>query len=295
MAVSSIISGIGGLASNLFNIGEQRNVNRQQMDFSREMWEKQGLREKEFWEMQNAYNDPAAQMKRLSDAGLNPNLVYGNGATTQAAALSPKQSHGISPKAGQLDLSSVAQSAMMLKQMNANIARTEAETKAIEARTENQIFDNTVKQSLGYQNFVDAGRAATQKLQAQSSKEVLDWESTLAASFGLSGLDVQVGSHTLTGNTPAVLAKKAGLDRTIQEAENSKKLGDIRGFESAIKAFEVQLTKQGISPNSPWYAKIIGDLLTRLLGTNIQDIGDALGKGLRGAMPSMMPTNLPNQ
>lgn len=31
------------------------------------------------WNMNNAYNSPTQQMKRLKDAGLNPNLVYGNG------------------------------------------------------------------------------------------------------------------------------------------------------------------------------------------------------------------------
>jgi hypothetical protein len=36
------------------------------------------------WNMQNAYNDPKQQMQRLKEAGLNPNLVYGGGATTTA-------------------------------------------------------------------------------------------------------------------------------------------------------------------------------------------------------------------
>lgn len=31
------------------------------------------------WNMQNSYNSPASQMRRLNDAGLNPMLVYGNG------------------------------------------------------------------------------------------------------------------------------------------------------------------------------------------------------------------------
>lgn len=31
------------------------------------------------WNLQNAYNDPSAQMLRLKAAGLNPNLVYGGG------------------------------------------------------------------------------------------------------------------------------------------------------------------------------------------------------------------------
>lgn len=36
------------------------------------------------WKMQNEYNKPENQMKRLQEAGLNPNLVYGAGATTTA-------------------------------------------------------------------------------------------------------------------------------------------------------------------------------------------------------------------
>jgi hypothetical protein len=38
----------------------------------------------EFWNMQNAYNDPAAQMARLKNAGLNPNLIYGQSSGSAA-------------------------------------------------------------------------------------------------------------------------------------------------------------------------------------------------------------------
>lgn len=40
------------------------------------------------WNLQNAYNDPSAQMARLQAAGLNPNLVYGGGNVTGNAASS---------------------------------------------------------------------------------------------------------------------------------------------------------------------------------------------------------------
>lgn len=40
-----------------------------------------------FWNLQNDYNSPNAQMQRLKQAGLNPNLIYGNGATTQAGSV----------------------------------------------------------------------------------------------------------------------------------------------------------------------------------------------------------------
>lgn len=40
----------------------------------------------EFWNMQNSYNSPQAQMQRLQQAGLNPNLVYGGNTVGNASA-----------------------------------------------------------------------------------------------------------------------------------------------------------------------------------------------------------------
>ena len=42
----------------------------------------------ENWHMQNAYNTPAAQMQRYKDAGLNPNLIYGQGNSGNAQPIS---------------------------------------------------------------------------------------------------------------------------------------------------------------------------------------------------------------
>jgi len=42
----------------------------------------------EMWNMQNAYNTPKAQMERYAEAGLNPNLIYGNGVSSAGNASS---------------------------------------------------------------------------------------------------------------------------------------------------------------------------------------------------------------
>ena len=47
-----------------------------------------------FWNMQNQYNHPKAQMERLQKAGLNPNLIYGSsvaGATGSAGSIAPSK------------------------------------------------------------------------------------------------------------------------------------------------------------------------------------------------------------
>lgn len=45
------------------------------------VWEREKAYNADLWAKQNEYNSPKAQMQRLSDAGLNPNLMYGQGTT----------------------------------------------------------------------------------------------------------------------------------------------------------------------------------------------------------------------
>jgi len=56
------------------------------------------------WNMQNAYNHPKQQMQRLVEAGLNPNLVYGNGATATTSA--PIRSGNLAPTKPEFNIKS---------------------------------------------------------------------------------------------------------------------------------------------------------------------------------------------
>jgi len=284
----SILGAVGGLASSIFNIAEQRRTNRQSMDFSREMWEKQGKRELDFWNLQNAYNDPKAQMARLEAAGLNPNLVYGNGATTQAASLSPKSAGSVSINPARLDLGSVMQQTLALSQMKAQIDKTKAESDAVKALTTNRVFDNEVRQNLGIDYYIHQAKLSNAKLageantaSAKGKKDQLEWDAYLMASSGAfeSGMvDAFVSDgYTFDRNSPIYKAQKAGIEKFVLDFDLAKKLGNIRDAETALKQFEVNLTKQGIPPNSPWYYKIIGDVLQKILGFDLGQAASFIG------------------
>lgn len=73
-------------ATNVANTISVAKQNRKDRKFTKEMYEKQKADNLEFWNMQNTYNSPQEQMKRLQAAGLNPNLVYGDGATGNVAS-----------------------------------------------------------------------------------------------------------------------------------------------------------------------------------------------------------------
>ena len=88
------------------------------------------------WERSNEYNNPLNQMNRLKSAGLNPNLVFGNGAGQSVAVPSPQLTSG-SPSTPQ-DMSLIAQrptvgqamtQALHDRALQAQIAKTEADTR----------------------------------------------------------------------------------------------------------------------------------------------------------------------
>jgi len=67
--------------------------------YSKKIYNQQKRDNVEFWNMQNAYNSPEAQMGRFKAAGLNPNLIYGQ-QNTGGAPQTPdfKNVPGVAPR-----------------------------------------------------------------------------------------------------------------------------------------------------------------------------------------------------
>lgn len=80
IAIAGILASIGGTIYS----------NRQQHKLQNEYMEKQQQYAKENWQMENEYNLPANVKNRLMAAGLNPNLMYGQGAASgQGGTIDP--------------------------------------------------------------------------------------------------------------------------------------------------------------------------------------------------------------
>lgn len=80
--VGSIIDGISGI----FNSSQAAKVSKRNTDRTIQAnWDLANLKYRkdlEQWYRENEYNAPDEQMRRLRNAGLNPNLVYGTGTVT---------------------------------------------------------------------------------------------------------------------------------------------------------------------------------------------------------------------
>lgn len=86
------------------NMIAQGKMNRKTRKFSESMYDRQVKDNMANWMKQNEYNSPKEQMKRLKEAGLNPHLVYGQGAVANNAT-TPKSGDvpGWSPDAPKAD------------------------------------------------------------------------------------------------------------------------------------------------------------------------------------------------
>lgn len=98
----------------------------------------------DMWNRQNAYNTPSAQMERLQAAGLNPNLVYGNGGATNTANNAPTYNAGSAP-----DVSSARAAAASLANQGFNTALN---FKLQQVQAANLQADTELKQTQGQLN-----------------------------------------------------------------------------------------------------------------------------------------------
>lgn len=143
------MGGIVGGISNILTTSMQNKANRQMaqeqnlknMELSRYQYEMQ----KKAYDEANLYNTPSAQMQRYKDAGLNPNLIYGQGSSGNAPNVLPQyrspeyitpQKQAVSPMA------SIAQ-AMNMKLQIQELRNAQAQGRILDAnatRASNEAF-----------------------------------------------------------------------------------------------------------------------------------------------------------
>lgn len=162
---SSVVGAVSGLAGSLFSnsrssrqIAAQAEENQKNRDYNLYLAKLQNKWNLDQWNRENAYNDPSAVMARLKNAGLNPDLVYGNGAANASAASSPSMTSG-APSAP-VDMSPMAQttdplsSALLTSQQ---YRMQEAQIHSAEQDAEAKTRENEIQDMLGKMGISEDG------------------------------------------------------------------------------------------------------------------------------------------
>lgn len=119
-----------------FNMWNTWRTNEQSYDQSRKLWN-----------LNNEYNKPINQMKRLEEAGLNPFLVYGNGATgnTSAQPSSPSV-QGVKANFNLLNALALGKS---LEKMQEDIDLTKQKNNLLKTQLNNLQFNSDLFRKIG--------------------------------------------------------------------------------------------------------------------------------------------------
>ena len=185
---SSVASNIG--AKNRQNLANTQNV--------------------EFWNKQNAYNTPKSQMARLKEAGLNPALIYGSGATNTgvAGSIAPSKPAPYNIKDPTPTALNAAMTASNLELQAAQARKLNADAKNAEDLNLPKVTDANLKNSIN---------AIKLKVQTNTSKAQIK---TIIANADLKGLETTIKAEDanmatsgfVKGNYIGTIFKQLGLD-----------------------------------------------------------------------------------
>lgn len=158
--LSSVVGALGGssgIASGLASFGGDILSGMLSNTAAKKAATTASQREMTMWNAQNAYNTPAAQMERLREAGLNPMLVYGQGAVSNASG-----SFSSAPKASSpsYNIGSPIQASYTARKMGQDIqlgqeqvGQIKESKRLLAAQVANQMVENGIKQyNLEYAN-----------------------------------------------------------------------------------------------------------------------------------------------
>lgn len=277
----AVLAAAGNVVSTGIGAISQGATNAKQRRWNEKMFNWQRNASLADWHMQNEYNSPTAQMARLREAGLNPHLVYGGGATTEAGAVKPSSAPGWNPKAP--DFSGLG---------NSIFAYQDAQIKT--ATLDNLKAQNTVM-------VQDALLRAAQVLNttAQTAKTGVDTELgrvdlSYASQLKEMSLEAMKAGISKTGAETTVLLnrdeREAALNSSnLKEAAqrilsmrigNAKTQDERRLIEEQIKnlqqdqrlkKLDEELKIKGIQPNDPAWMRVLLRLLNRSDSPEISD------------------------
>lgn len=230
------IIGAVSLISSLVGQSKQKKENRK-------IAETQNLQNEKFIEAQNRYNAPVAQMSRFQDAGLNPNLIYGQGNPGNQST--PQQAADIKPvNYGDLGMGEALglynQTSMMQSQIqaqNANTRRTGVLTELNRLQAQ-VLMKNPLLNSEGFNAIITSLRATAESKVANAGIDTMTSEWFRGEkSFNINGTPMHGPAGLLKMETELKLLEQR-FNLGSQDAAIKAQVINSKEFQNAI--LEVQ-------------------------------------------------------
>lgn len=291
-----IAAAIAGGAS-LFNTISGLITNKAQVNENRRIYDLQRQHSLEDYNRMVEYNSPQEQMRRFKEAGLNPNLIYGQ--QTMSPTVRSSDASPAKLTAPSLDVSSLTNSLLAgydidLKTAQADnlkvqneVLQQEATLKAAQtmktlSEGETSQFDLQMKNELK-QISLEAAKASLQQTQAQTASTEANTQFTLDQNERAKALQ----APTLQKAAEEILNLRQQRSKTAADiAHTNQAIKNLKST-NVLQELDINLRKMGINPNDPTYLRILGQAVDALGRINIKspEEAKAFGKALWNMQP----------
>lgn len=255
-----------GAIANLVGTGINAWTTSAQNKKARKFAKKQYYRElSDNWSMWNAtnqYNSPHKQMQRFKSAGLNPNLIYGQGNSGPASTMSPPT--GEAPKIENQDIGSGISSSVD-SYFDTNLKQ--AQTNNVKAQTEVARLTKLLTEAKIYET---RGNTDETKFDLGQKERLKD----ISAEAAGADLQQKLKNLTLTGEKTKteITNRQLSIIRNNREAittisklltdsvgrQQAKSIMSHRQVQKEIDQFKRQMWSKGQNPNDPaWQRQLM--------------------------------------
>lgn len=255
LTIGAITAGVSALGQGA-NILATQSTNKKTREWNERMYQLQRQHSLADWTMQNEYNSPAAQMKRLESAGLNPHLVYGKGTVDNFGGNvrsadtgswnpeTPNYNFGQSVNTGLNAIYDTQLKAAQIDNLKAqnNVIVTEAALKAAQIA---QTTSNTKKTGLETTQLEQLIPISLDAAKANLRKTIVDTDVSLQANERAQLSNAQ----SLQQGVENILLSRAQQAKTL--AEKSQINQQIQNLKSdnTLKNLDINLKRLGVQPS----------------------------------------------
>lgn len=234
------------------------------------------------WNMQNQYNSPAQQMERLKAAGLNPNLVYGNGADAGAVGqVRSSQPGNPQFEAPQIDTNGVISAYLnttlrgqqvdnmqaQLAIMNEEAKLKAAQTLATLMNTENTKFDLGLKSELR-NTTIEAARVNLNNMLAKGDQITTQTEkirNDIQFTIDENKRKWETQKYSIQMAAKDILLKQKQIAKTEAETQRIGKMMDYLDNQIRISGKQAEIWERGQNPNDPAWQRMLLELLQKII------------------------------
>lgn len=259
---AALVSGGAGLVGQAVNWIAGNHSISAQLDAQKALADHQYNLNMEGWNRQNEYNTPINQMRRLQAAGLNPNLVYGNGSVV--GNTTSQVPHYEAPTAGRyqpnLDLQGAIGGAL---QLYTDMRTKDAQRDLLLQQALTQAEDRALKAAQKMQTL-----ATTKKIEFDTMRgnKLLQYDLDAA---DLSNRQKTIGLEYTNWQMRQAAKNIEKLDADIQKTNSETGLiNERKDTQSYMNKFFWSL---GINPNSS-IGKALFDFITGLMKGSSPDV-----------------------